>query len=260
MNRIARHLLNVMMLSMVLLTTTSCVRNWEAVSFSDKDFVTEQRDLRDFEKIEIFGSPTVYFTQADSFSVKVKGPENLISDIITDTQGRTLSIRNRGKVGIINMSVGGDRLSVYVSSPDLIGISLFGSGDFISERRIDTDKIDIALKGSGDIHLHDLICDDCHVELIGSGDVDIDRLETATASAVLIGSGDIDLREWNVQSTSLALKGSGDIDVSFEGNCGRVDCELQGSGDISLKGRIGHLSKQKRGSGDIDTAKLMVEK
>lgn len=238
---------------------TSCVRNISSFSFDEGENVKEVRDLQGFEKIEINGSPTVYYTQEKSFLVSVEGPKNVISEILTEKQGDALVIRNRGKLGVFNVSFGDD-VSVHVSSPDLVGISLNGSGNFISNKRIDTDKISVTLRGSGDVKIDDLLCDRCDAELIGSGDMTISRLEAQDCSAVLVGSGDLVMNLYHVNDTWLSLKGSGDIDASFNQNCLRAECDLNGSGDISLSGKLRKFSHQKRGSGDVNTSKLLVEK
>lgn len=243
----------------VLLALCSCTTSGLKVSYSDSDAVTQSRSLNGFEKITVLGSPTVYYTQADSFSVSVKGPSDYVDNILTDVDDGTLTIRNKGKVGMVNVGFIGDRhLSVFVTSPDLVGVCVSGSGDLISRSKVDTDVMDIQLRGSGDIEISDLICDRCNVELVGSGDLDIDHLDTREVTATLVGSGDIDINQANVVNTRLWLRGSGDIEVNFLGGCSSVDAELLGSGDITLKGQVKNVSKQKRGSGDIDTSKLRV--
>ena len=246
----------------VTMMMTSCMndRSYMKLTVDEGPMVTDVRHLTAFEEIEINGSPTVYFKQADSCSVVVKGPEETIKDIITEKAGKALVIRNRGKVGIFNISFHDyANLSVYVTAPDIVGVYLNGSGDFISEERIDTDNMHIALRGSGDIDVKNLICDKCDVELIGSGDIDMDRLEAQDVSTSLIGSGDVDLNLWNVMETSLLLRGSGDIGVNFKQGCHTVSCELNGSGDISLSGKVRRFSQQKHGSGDVNIDNLNVE-
>lgn len=248
-----------MILMAVAIATTSCMSCGEMnISFSGKH-VTENRQLKDFEEIEINGSPTVYYTQGTTYSVEVKGPEDLVKNILTEKDGKTLVIRNKGKFGIVNIQMGGeDELAVYVTSPDLIGVRLNGSGDFISSQRIDTDNMNVVLRGSGDIEISDLICDRCQLELIGSGDMDVKRLEAREASASVTGSGDMKLALFNVLTTSLLLKGSGDLDAHFAEGCQRVESELHGSGEIELSGQVHQFNKHKSGSGEIDTDRLKV--
>ena len=246
-----------MMLLMGSATLVSC-HNTAVIS---KDYVTEDRLIKGFEEVEVVGSPNVYYTQADSFSVRVKGPDNFVDNILTEKNGKTLTVRNKGKWGVVNISFSDeDELAVYVTSPDLVAVRVNGSGDFISTDLIDTDNMNITLRGSGDINIDKLLCDRCDVELIGSGDIDLPEVEAKETSAVLVGSGDIKMGLSKVADTRLSLKGSGDIKVDFSEGCRSVDCMVNGSGDIGLSGKIGHFRGEKHGSGDIDIANLTIEK
>ena len=246
-----------MMLLMGSATLVSC-HNTAVIS---KDYVTEDRLIKGFEEVEVVGSPNVYYTQADSFSVRVKGPDNFVDNILTEKNGKTLTVRNKGKWGVVNISFSDeDELAVYVTSPDLVAVRVNGSGDFISTDLIDTDNMNITLRGSGDINIDKLLCDRCDVELIGSGDIDMPEVEAKETSAVLVGSGDIKMGLSKVADTRLSLKGSGDIKVDFSEGCRSVDCTVNGSGDIGLSGKIGHFRGEKHGSGDIDIANLTIEK
>jgi len=246
---------------MLLMMGSSALVSCHNTAVLSKDYVTEDRFIKGFEEVEVVGSPNVYYTQADSFSVRVKGPDNFVDNILTEKNGKTLTIRNKGKWGLVNISFNGeDELAVYVTSPDLVAVRVNGSGDFISTNLIDTDNMNITLRGSGDINIDSLLCDRCDIELIGSGDVALPDMEAKETSAVLIGSGDIKMGLSKVADTNLSLKGSGDIKVVFSKGCRSVDCMLNGSGDISLTGKIEHFNGEKHGSGDIDIANLTIEK
>lgn len=246
----------------VLLAQMFCACTTSGFNFSyDSSSQTEvsYTDIDPFEKVEVVGSPTVFYSQADTFSIRVKGPSENIYNISYEVENHKLIIRNKGKLGMVNVAFGGNKgLAVYVTSPDLIGVTLSGSGDFISESLVDTDVLNIRLKGSGDVRFADVVCDRCDAELVGSGDLNIEHLDSRETSASLIGSGDLDIRQKNTVKTDLQLRGSGDIEVEFISGCGSVNAELQGSGDITLKGRVQQMNKSKRGSGDIDTDKLSV--
>lgn len=253
-------LASVVMLAM-LVGLTSCKTEWKRISvLDDGPKLTESRPLTGFEEIEINGSPRVCYTQADSFSVRVRGTKTGIENILTDVDGKTLLIRNRGKISLVNISFSDDdALTVYVTSPDLTAIRLNGSGDFECDGRIDTDRMDIVLRGSGDIDVKDVICDRCEMELIGSGDLNVSNVESINASASLIGSGDINLGLMRVKDTWLSLKGSGDIDAELKEGCVALECELRGSGDITLKGAVRQFDSHKYGSGDIHIDRLNVK-
>ena len=245
------------LLLMVAMGMTSCITCSRTIVLDDQ--TVEWRHLRNFERIEIIGSPTVVYTQADTFGVRIEGPENLIPRILTDTDNGTLYVRNKGKMGFINFTVGDKSdVTVYVSSPDLIGVLVSGSGDFISRKRVDTDTMNIVLRGSGDIQFENIICDASSMELVGSGDVCINHLDARKSTASLVGSGDINITQANVLDTDLSLRGSGDIVVNFLEGCRSAQCQLSGSGDITLKGTLTHYDSHKSGSGDIDTGDLRI--
>lgn len=256
------YLINGALLLMVGFGMTSCVATCNRPSSGDR--LVESRQHRGFERIEISGSPTVVYTQADTIGVRLEGPEKMVENIVTEVENHTLFVYNKGrvdlKIGFVNLNWGDkDDVTIYVSSPDLVGVRLNGSGDFISRERVDTDVMNIGLHGSGDIVFEDIICDACTTELVGSGDININHLDTKTSTAVLIGAGDINITQTNVVETDLSLKGSGDISVNFEKGCQSAQCQLNGSGDITLKGTLNHCDSRKSGSGDIDADDLRVK-
>ncbi|MBO4719873.1 MAG: DUF2807 domain-containing protein [Prevotella sp.] len=237
----------------------SCV--YKSGSWENGPRVVQSRQLKGFDKIEVYGSPSVYFFQADVFSVNVKGPEDKVDKIITTVEDGTLIIRNKGKIGMFNVSFGDmGGISVHVGSPDLTSVSLNGSGDFVCTGNLDTDHMRISLRGSGDMTFDKIICDDCVTELVGSGDIMLKRLDALSSEISLIGSGDVEVSQWNVRDTDISLRGSGDITVHFREGCKTVDCQLNGSGDIYLEGEVEQMNKHKIGSGDIDTDELVIGK
>ena len=201
----------------------------------DGVIVTQNRKVGKFTAIRIEGSPTVRFVQGDKFEVKVKGKKELVEKIKTELDGTTLVVSVRSKISFNFFKNNRKKYMpvVYVTSPDLVGLELAGSGDFICDGAIDTDKLNVELAGSGDVDFNgSVICDDLNVELNGSGDVDFKNVETITSSLRLIGSGD--------------------IKVAFD-NCRDVESSIAGSGDVTLKGNItGRLDKAKAGSGDYN--------
>ena len=198
----------------------------------------EERQLKGFERIEQLGSLDVEYMQADTFSVRVEAPVDALKDVETVVEGNTLVVKMRGDGKLLNFGVSdADDVTVYVASPDFLGIELKGSGEFKSHGIVDTDNLDIVLNGSGDIVLDDVICDKVNVSLVGSGDVDVKHVKTLWAGVQLVGSGDVKMQ--------------------FD-NSGTVEATLTGSGDITLKGNVKDYKYDVRGSGDMNTAGLTV--
>jgi len=200
----------------------------------------ERRQLTGFERIELMGAIDVKYRQADSCSVVVKAPEKMLRQVEARVEDGRLFLNMRGYGKLVNFGRGdGDDVTVYVTSPDLIGIALRGSGDFDAKGPVDTDTLSIELRGSGDIDFADVICDEARVSLVGSGDVELERLVARTTRIELVGSGDVKAR----------LERSG-----------LVETTLTGSGDIKLAGNIESLRRQVRGSGSVNTKGLTINK
>ena len=200
----------------------------------------QERDLNGFERIELLGSLDVKYAQADSFSVRVDAPVEVLNDVETYVTGDKLVVKMKGEGKFLNLGVSdADGVTVFVTSPDFLGIELKGSGDFESNGLVDTDNLDITLNGSGDIRFDDIICDRVNVSLVGSGDVDVKHVKTQWAGVQLVGSGDVKMR----------------LDDS-----GAVEANLTGSGDITLLGNVKDYKYNVRGSGDMNTSGLTIGK
>ncbi len=234
---------------------TSCL----SVSLNSGTNETQHRQLKGFERIELLGAIDVKYQQADSFSVMVRAPKELLDKVETDVNGKTLVVKMKGDGNVINIHQYGDDddVTVYVTSPDFLGITLKGSGDFEALHQVDTDVLDIRLKGSGDMEFHDVICDQLHLSVVGSGDVGMKKVEARNSQVEIVGSGDVSIRQSRVDKTDMQVKGSGDL-VMFFDRCGIVNARLVGSGDMVLSGDVQQLKRYVRGSGDIVTAKLTV--
>ncbi len=238
---------------------TSCI-SVQTVK-SDKPVKSEKRQAAPFERVRLLGTPTVYYAQGDTISIRVEAPEDLLEYVVTESKDSCLTIRisDQAMNLIRNQSIiSGDDISVYVTSPDIIEVSVSGSGDFKSDQRIDTDNLRVELKGSGDISLADIICDHLSTSLVGSGDVRIDKVVAQSSAIEMVGSGDLKINHENVANTNVLLKGSGDIVASFL-NCGNVVSELRGSGDITFSGDVRSLTNSQLGSGDYHINRLNIK-
>lgn len=222
-------------------------------------------DIKPFEKIEVKGSSEIIYTQDDHTSITIKGPSDLVDLIVLEMDNNTLYVSQKPdtqthvvssiKNLFHSLKNGFEKEAIYptiyVTSPDLISVSLTGSGDFRCNNQLDTDNLNIELKGSGDVTFDDIVCDNLHTVLQGSGDIDLKKVEAINAHYELKGSGDIDAHQQRVDMTTLSLYGSGDIDL-FCSQCRQVDATLTGSGDIDIHGQVETLNRNTRGSGEIE--------
>ena len=200
--------------------------------------VQRRYKVGEFEKIELRTYQSVHYRQADTTSVRIVGRESAVKNVVLKLENGVLKIDNTQPRRLLGLS-GHDQVDVYITSPDLTGVSVEGAGDVDIEGLLDTDVLDISLKGAGDIHLENVLCDVLNVTMRGTGDIDVEKVKC--------------------QHSTILLKGVGDIDVNYD-HCDRVSCRLYGVGDITLSGNVNHLDKLLKGSGDIDSKNLTVGK
>lgn len=199
--------------------------------------VTSVRHSRPFDKIEMKTLCNIKFVQGDTYSIKVVGNESEVKNVTTAFEGTTLKINTQNEIK--DFKIGRQHTpTLYITSPDLISVRIEGAGSFEVDKPIDTDTLDIFLKGIGNIEFDKVICDVMHVTLVGTGNVEVNGLTT--------------------QRADVLLKGIGNVELDLH-NSGVVDCLLQGVGNITLAGEVQRLNKTIQGSGHIDTDELSIQ-
>ena len=182
--------------------------------------ITEERDVKSFDKIESSGSYDIYVQVGEEQSLEITFDDNLIDLITTRVSGKTLKISNRDSYSSRNTC------RVDITIPELEKVSLSGSGD-IEIVDLDETSFTFKLSGSGDLR--------------ASGRVE--ELEIR-----LSGSGDIDTRDLLADDTYCKISGSGSVKLHakeyFEGT-------VSGSGNIYYYGEPEHISTHVSGSGRI---------
>lgn len=215
-----------------------------------------------FERISIPDHVKVVFTQGNRFSVRAVGGQKEVNYLKIGVKNGELVIRYQPDINkktrtlIINLK-DKKQPTVYVQSPDLIGLVMSGTGNFKCKGKLNTDVLTISMRGTGDIDFEDVICDKVDVQMLGCGDIDLNKVVTRKAVLKLTGTGDIDAHLVNCDETEVKLTGTGDVDVKFN-NGGKVNAQLGGTGDIKLEGQIRTLHQHQAGTGDINIDKLRI--
>lgn len=189
-----------------------------------------------FDRVEVLGACDVKFTQGDTFAIKIEGPTEAIKEVKTEFSATTLVIKIKDESDFINI-FNHSAPVIYLTSPDLIGIKIKGVGSFDVPRHLDTDTLNIELKGIGKVNLNDVICDELHTRLDGTGAINISNLTS--------------------QHSSFILKGMGDVSINFLQG-GDVSCALKGVGNMSLSGKVKSLRKSIQGTGNINVEQLKI--
>ena len=196
---------------------------------------SRQMNVAYFSKIDIKGGANVVFRQTNGGKPKVTvaGYKADVDMVSVKSDGRTLTITQADNRSGWHVFGSGKEVTVYVSAPDLTAVNIFGSGDFRADGKVDTDNLLVVVKGSGDVDMRNVICDNADIQISGSGDVEIKNLVAQ-------------------RHAGIKVYGSGDVDIKFT-RSGYVTCGVYGSGDVELKGYVKGSKKNVKGSGEIET-------
>lgn len=196
--------------------------------------------LSKFEKISIAGSFDVKYKQGGKCAVMVKGDSEALDMICVRSEGGTLQIESRSDMeGLLTgKKFKAKDVEIIVTSPDLISVSIAGSGDFTANGLVDTDNLKLSVAGSGDITMKNVICNSVKASIAGSGEIDVNNIVTADAH--------------------LSIAGSGDMDFRFK-DSGKVKYSIAGSGDIRLRGTVKECTGSVAGSGDVNRKELKIK-
>ncbi len=196
----------------------------------------------EYDKIKVNGSMDVEMVKGKEGKITVETDDNLL-DLV--------EIRLENDVLVVDMkdnSSYSTRKGILVTIPvvEISSVSLNGSGDIWSKSRLHSNKLDVNLRGSGDINL-DAETPILDIVLQGSGDIEMD-VKAAVVKVELDGSGDIEL-EGTTEKLGIRLQGSGDVE-SKDLVASDVDVRIQGSGDVTVTS-MGKLTADVGGSGDL---------
>lgn len=228
---------------------------------TDSDAATQRtskniQHVKYFSTVESYLSCSVIFKQGETAGIRVVGEEDQIDRLQFSFTGEKLTISEKESY----LPLRGrdlDGVTIYLQSPDLTGVTLYGSGDFSVPSSLNTDALEVGLMGSGNIEFSSVVCDDIALKLFGSGNVDCDKVNCVRADLSVSGSGNMDVDLVNAEQTNANLIGSGNLEVEFS-RCGSVNCNLTGSGNIELSGDVARLTKRVAGSGELDVEDLRV--
>jgi hypothetical protein len=190
----------------------------------DGPHTVQTRSVGTFDRIDLRGSTDVVVTRGNSRTLTISGGRNRVRDVITRVQSGTLVVEQRDSDPTLHLW--GDRATVTVSTPSLVGAQVDGSGD-LSLAGLAGGPLRIRADGSGDVDAHGRL-DVLDAAADGSGDLHLSDLVARSVAVNLSGSGDADVHA----VSTLAVVASGSGDVNYAGNP-RVTRDVSGSGDVS---------------------------
>jgi hypothetical protein len=193
--------------------------------------VEETRDVKNFSIIELSIPADLYLTQGDGYSFKIEGDKDFLKEVRTEVNGKSLKIKTDSW---INFGWKDLKVKIYITMPNVEGLTVAGSGDIQALTPIKAQSLFIRVSGSGDVSIPNLEVQILESSISGSGDVTVSGKGTAQEARVRIsGSGDVDLKGIRFANVDVSISGSGDAYIEASEN---LKARVVGSGDIVYSG------------------------
>lgn len=190
--------------------------------------VTEIRDLKDFDRIQLSIDADVYYTQDSVYKVEISAQSNILTVLKVDVSNSELKLDFKRNVWDHN------KIKITIHSPNLKGLSISGSGDINIQNSVYTSDLELNISGSGNIYLPFLNSQNVSARISGTGDITIADGGTKTETLTVSGSGNIEAKNFIAENCTAKISGLGDISVHATET---LNVTISGTGDVSYKGK-----------------------
>ncbi|RAJ11027.1 putative autotransporter adhesin-like protein [Chitinophaga skermanii] len=227
-----------MLLASVL---TSCDAIGQRVT-GNGDVVKQNISVGSFNSIALLGSTDAIVTKGNTVSVVVEGESNIIPLLEIKVEGGELKIGTKRGVSYNTHK----DIKVYITTPNLEGVSLTGSGDMIVKDEFTSNSnVTVKLTGSGNLNAK-FKAPNVKAVLTGSGDLVVGG-STKNVDISISGSGDVNAKNLLSENADVQISGSGDVDCHASVG---LNVRISGSGDVKYSGSPS-VNTKVSGSGSV---------
>ena len=211
----------------------------------------QNRKVDPFSEISLRIGAKVHLEQGAKQNLEIVAKSSTLDEIITEVKDGKLIIRFPNKDYFWKTFQPGEVI-IYITTPEINGLGVSGSGDIIAENEIKTKILDLGVSGSGNIRLSELSAERVKSSISGSGDIVLAGKEAAQDLSVAIsGSGNFKGFDYSADDVSVKIAGSGNVDIEANKN---LYVRLAGSGNVTYKGRP-MIDQSIAGSGKVRSAR-----
>lgn len=211
----------------------------------------QNRKVDPFTEISLRIGAKVHLEQGAKQNLEIVAKSSTLDEIVTEVKDGKLIIRFPNKDYFWKTFQPGE-ITIYITTPEIDGLGISGSGDIIAENEIKTKILDLGVSGSGNIRLSELSAERVKAAISGSGDIVLaGKTASQDLSVAISGSGNFKGLDFSADDVSIKIAGSGNVDVEANKN---LYVRLAGSGNVTYKGKP-MIDQSIAGSGKVRSAR-----
>jgi hypothetical protein len=231
---------------LIVSSATSCVFLGGKRVKGNGNISTVERNVSDFDQVEVHGAMDVYVTQGALRPVRIEADDNLFSYIEVEQHGNKLEVSTKQGYNLRPTK----KIKIFVTSPNYSKLDVSGACNINTENKLSLNNpLNIEVSGAGDINA-DVNAPRVEAEVSGSGNVNM-KGETKNFELRISGAGEARCYDLLTETTKVNISGAGSAEVfaSVE-----LDAHLSGAGSIKYKGNAPKVSQQVSGAGSVKKA------
>jgi hypothetical protein len=202
----------------------------------------ETRVVESFTSVNVSIPANVFIEYGENHSLTLVAADNILTEVSTTSRGNTLYLDNTRCMRVKN-----DDIKIYITTPNITGIKVLGSGNVYVETPFLGDKTTLEVSGSGDIYFSSLDYKSVFSSVSGSGNIILVG-QTDNHQVQVSGSGKVKSYDLVAGQTQVHISGSGSARLHV---VRQLDARISGSGNIYYLGNPG-LKVNISGSGSIN--------
>jgi hypothetical protein len=206
--------------------------------------VSETREIRTFDRIDLGVSGEVFLRQGSTQEVRIEAQRNILAIMETDVKNGKLEI-DFGKHNVRRYS----DIKIYITVPEITSLKVSGSGKISGETDFEVFDLDLNISGSGRIDFGALNANSIDTDISGSGDLYLNG-DATRHNANISGSGKIKAFELKTENSDIEISGSGNAEVFATSH---LKAKVSGSGKVRYKGSP-TVDVNISGSGKVENA------
>lgn len=204
--------------------------------------INDKIPVDEFSSVSISVNATVYIEQANTYSVEMDGPADVLEKIEIKVENEKLIIQPENHKTQINKDV-----TIRINAPDYEAISMAGSAKLVAEGNMNLEELTLKIAGSGSMKFNKLSAEEVEVKISGSGSLYLAGNGAGELSIAIAGSGDMDARNFEVDEMEVKISGSGSCKVYVTGE---LEASIAGSGSVYYSGAP-QIESSVAGSGTV---------
>lgn len=187
--------------------------------------VTEERNVSDFNGIDISNAFEVILKQGSSESLTIEADDNLLELIVTEVRGGVLKIYSEKNIRHPKS------LKIFLTFKEIDYIDISGAVELTSDGKLTFDKLEIDGSGASEIDL-ELSANRLDIDFSGASEIDL-KGKVTKVNIDISGASEISAYDLETDFMNLDISGAGEARVFVNEE---LNVEASGAASVRYKG------------------------